>query len=192
MKTLFPRAAYLPTDRKVRIRQHDDVPAMIAMYDTNGGRTVALAWRGKAQKPALHYSFRSHCRAEKYVREWLADQRESAAAKARARAANNGPHSLRVGQVLYSSWGYDQTNIDWYEVTKILGKRYVEIRPISSVAVGEQGGPQQGTAPAVGKYTGEPMRKAAGFDNSIRIASYAFAHPWDGEPQQETGHGWGH
>lgn len=26
--------------------------------------------------------------------------------------------SLSVGQVLYSSWGYDQTNIDFYEVVK--------------------------------------------------------------------------
>ena len=42
----------------------------------------------------------------------------------------------KVGDILYSSWGYDQTNIDFYKVVKVsefsvwiqeLGKKIVEI-----------------------------------------------------------------
>ena len=37
-------------------------------------------------------------------------------------------HSLRVGDVLAMSWGYEQTNIDFFVVTKLCGKKSVRIK----------------------------------------------------------------
>ena len=34
-------------------------------------------------------------------------------------------HSLREGNILYSSWGYDQTNVDFYQVVRITPKKVV-------------------------------------------------------------------
>lgn len=34
-------------------------------------------------------------------------------------------HSLREGDILYSSWGYDQTNVDFYQVMRITPKKVV-------------------------------------------------------------------
>ena len=40
--------------------------------------------------------------------------------------------NVKIGDIFYSSWGYDQTNIDYYMVTKIIGKTFVEIQKIES------------------------------------------------------------
>lgn len=41
---------------------------------------------------------------------------------------------LKVGDVLYSSWGYDQTNVDFYVVTRRT-KCTVTLAPIDSIVV---------------------------------------------------------
>ena len=37
------------------------------------------------------------------------------------------PHSLKVGDILYCSWGYDQTNVDYFKVSEVIGKRKIKI-----------------------------------------------------------------
>jgi hypothetical protein len=188
----FPREFYVPKDRKVRVRIYEDIPATVVMWGNSKEQPVAIGWRGKANKPAFHYSFRSEERRSQYIAEWLENQRAYSERKKASRAERSKPHTLKLGQILYSSWGYDQTNIDYYEVTKIVGARTVEIRQVELVAVGEQGGPQERVAPAVGSYKSEAMIKRANSDNSVRIASYASAFPWNGEAKSQTGFGYGH
>ena len=38
-----------------------------------------------------------------------------------ARSSEEFRRSLRVGDILYSSWGWEQTNIDFYQVIAIRG-----------------------------------------------------------------------
>lgn len=192
IKTPFPRAFYVPKDRHVRVRKYQDIPAVVAMYDDPRGRVYAVGWRGKAQKPTFHHRFRDAGHRDQYIARWLEGQREAAASKAKWRAERNKPHGLRVGQVLVCSWGYDPTNVDFYPVTRKLGRHMVEIRPIAQKRIGEGGGPSEGVVPHVGAFTGEPKRKRPTAHNTVRIASYANAYPWDGNPRHQTGSGWGH
>mgnify|MGYP001588521021 CR=1 FL=1 len=57
--------------------------------------------------------------------------REQAAAK-KAKMAE--PIKLAVGDVLRSSWGYDQSNIDYYEVVALKGKRG-DVAPLVEVSI---------------------------------------------------------
>lgn len=41
-----------------------------------------------------------------------------------------GKTSLKVGDYLYTSWGYDQTNNEFFKVVKILGKNYFLIKEV--------------------------------------------------------------
>lgn len=34
----------------------------------------------------------------------------------------NAAHKIKVGDIFYNSWGYDQTNIDWYQVLEVKKK----------------------------------------------------------------------
>jgi hypothetical protein len=41
-------------------------------------------------------------------------------------------HELKEGDILDSSWGYEQTNVDFYRVDKILGKKFFLVRKMKS------------------------------------------------------------
>ena len=88
---------------------------------------------------------------------------------------------LEIGDVLYSSWGYDQTNIDYYQVVALIGKTMVSVRKIACES--EQTEWEQGrSVPAVNRFIGEPVRrKVKKFDHTgagcVSITSYSWAYP---------------
>lgn len=192
MKTQLPRASYVPKGVKVRVRPYEDIPAVVVYDSAKSGRPVALAWRGKAQKPSFHYSFRSPEFLERYIDEWLDGQRKQSTTRAQRIAQRQKGHTLKVGQVLRTCWGYDQTNIDYYQVTAKIGRSMVEIRQIGCTPVGEQGGPSELVGPAIGKFIGEPMRKRPSGDSVFISDGIGYASPYNGEPASRTGFGYGH
>lgn len=106
-------------------------------------------------------------------------------------------HGLKVGDILTSSWGYDQTNVYWYQVTGAKPEsKAVIIRRIESKVVSGQGGPSEKVVPIPGRFKGEPMKKIPqqGYkgDALIKISSYELATLWDGSPQYQTGGSYGH
>jgi len=92
---------------------------------------------------------------------------------------------LVVNDVLSSSWGYDQTNVDFYQVTRLVGKCMVELRQIGSAR--EYTGGMSGTCtPCMNQFltNKEPMRKRVIYSgDAVRISSFATASKWDGRPQ---------
>ena len=97
---------------------------------------------------------------------------------------------LYAGTVLTSSWGYDQTNVDFYEVLSRKGD-WVSIQRIGSKETPD-GGPltMTGTVvpdPAV--KIGKPMRRRAvpggyGEEYCKGEESYKYCHPWNGKPRR--------
>jgi len=90
---------------------------------------------------------------------------------------------LNVNDVLVSMWGYEQTNVDFYQVVKATAKT-VTIREIES---GNRNQWQGAATPMLNKFIGEPMqRKVIAIpeynDEFIRIESYSRARKWNGEP----------
>lgn len=97
--------------------------------------------------------------------------------------------SLRVGAILYSSWGYDQTNVDFYRVEKIAGA-FVTLQEIGQTEASD------GELSLTGRVVpadpaapiGDPFRRKiltdAGSGTVAKIKSYAFAYLWDGHPRR--------
>lgn len=82
--------------------------------------------------------------AQKYARS---EERKNAKKEARKNMVN----PFKVGDVLYDSWGYDQTNIDFYQVVAV-GPKSVKIREIGQVMVKEAGFMCEYVAPEVGAF----------------------------------------
>lgn len=136
----------------------------------------AVGYFGKAQRPAFNFVFRDGEGLDRYVASQYArgvamlEQRAKSQAERKAVA-----RVLAVGDILRSSWGYDQTNIDYYEVTRLVGKRSVEIREIAQEA--KEDGPLTMTGscvPLPGRYKSDPMIKLdqGGY---VRVRSFACA-----------------
>ena len=89
--------------------------------------------------------------------------------------------TLIPGLILYSSWGYDQTNIDFYIVTEVSGTMatLVEIEAPEKSA-GIMFGVKTPTLPVVlkGREIRRKMRGAY-----VSLNSYSGAYPWDGQPK---------
>lgn len=152
-----------------------DAVAYVLNRNRNG-KIQAVGYIGKAGKPAFNYTFRDVNQLSKYISEWRNGLLQVAKYKAERKAAKKDfAPTLAVGDILRSSWGYDQTNIDYYEVTKVLGK-YVEIRELSQESK-ETGFMSGQCIPTPGNFIGKPMRKKVQQGNSVKIESYAYAYP---------------
>lgn len=170
------RAHYIP--KGARRVQHKHSSAVAYVYEHNG-QLCAVAFHGRAQKPDWRYRFGPSnptiaAVRENYVNRHFARWQEIEGSRQRRKAE---PHQLKPGDVLRASWGYDQTNIDYYEVIKLIGASMVEIREIEGASAndGGPGGDMTGQCvPLPGAYKGEPMRKRADGDG-VKIASYAWA-----------------
>lgn len=121
----------------------------------------------------------------------------------------------KVGDILYSSWGYDQTNIDWYQVVSVSPSgKSANVRKISGRTVEhtddrghtthdtvvpapgafeEQwgGGWREKVTSAKGK-TCRVQQSSNGGGYRLNINDHETAWLWDGRPKHQTGFGYGH
>lgn len=149
-------------------------PAVIYTYERNG-KALAIGYAGKAKRPTFHHQFRNEAARAKFCAQWLESQakaqewRNKREAERRERLAK--PHGIKVGDVFSATWGYDQTNIDYYEVTELVGKRTAVLRKIASRA--ETDSFMSGSCvPAPGHYIGKPMRRRIDEYGSVAITSF--------------------
>ncbi len=152
------------------------------------GRPTAIAFLGAARKPSWRFWFRSEADRAKRIAAAIEAQTALEATKADRKAALKAemanPVALVVGDILSCSWGYDQTNVDFYQVTALIGTSMVEVREIAGDETGN-GLAMQGTVVAVrDRFIGEPQKfKVVGSGrDAIKPASYSWAAKWDGRP----------
>lgn len=98
-------------------------------YKKNEDGTYSVkAYKGRALKPAFFYRFDTEKMATEYVanwqKKWLEHTEKSKAASAEEK--------VKIGDIFYSSWGYEQTNIDFYQVVEVKGS-FVSIREINQL-----------------------------------------------------------
>jgi hypothetical protein len=168
--------------------------AAIASYSLSGFPIAAL-FVGKSLKPSAHIRFASEDRRAAKIAEWKANIDAAAEYKAKrkaekAEAKANFVNPLKVGDVLVESWGYEQTNIDFYKVIAV-GPKSVKIQKCGSKYV-SQNGPAGNQVVADGPGYGEIMTKIVRPGGSVKMSSYSSAYPWDGKPRYETDSMYGH
>lgn len=161
------REMQIPADFKI-IKADEETGVLVAS-DESGLRVIAFA--GRAQKPAFGLRFRTVERATQYVADWFAGIQSRAESKRAEREARKGGHSYQVGDVLMSSWGYDQTNIDFYEVVALVGSCTLELRELAQERSESGIGMQGGCIPVVGSYIAETIRRRVTAHGSVKISA---------------------
>jgi len=95
--------------------------------------------------------------------------------------------NVNVGDIFVCSWGYDQTNIDYYKVLEVKNKSVV----ISAIGQNRTyTGHMQGECnPVPEVVSGKRITKrinACGDSVSLKMTSYSWAHPWSGKTNHFT------
>ena len=148
-------------------------------------RACVLFYRADAFRPTYHYSYKTTDKAREALRRF-ADEAEAIATerdnrKAERRAKLDQPHGLAVGDVLRSSWGYDQTNTDYFEVTRVIGKRTVEVRQLAE-QIEQTAWAQGNSVPVPGQYVGAPMRRQVDTQGAVNILHATYGRAYKMEP----------
>ena len=195
MKRTLDRKFYIPKNYDTRIVPKG-VLAEIYLFDH--GKPAAMGFGGKRAAPDFHFTFPTEARRTFYVSRYIDGLIEKKKTKDERKAkAKAFEHALKVDDILYTSWGYDQTNIDFYQVTKLVGKKSVRLSRIASRIVETENDHPSSNYVVAAKDSfirkdEQNMLKRVQEGNSIRIESYSHATPWDGTPKRKTAFGWGH
>jgi hypothetical protein len=141
------------------------------------GRQCLVMYRGQSAKPWKHFHFKSRAAALKSLSYYAADAESiltglQAKAIARREAMAKG-HDLTVGDVVHNSWGYDQTNSSFYQVTAVIGKRTVEVRALATEGV-DHGTLQGVSVPLPGQFTGPALRKQVDQYGAVNVLNATY------------------
>lgn len=104
---------------------------------------------------------------------------------------NETAHDFKTGDILATKWGYERTNVDFYEVVGVTAKS-IRIRAIRSKTIEDVNNMARRVVPCPGEFVtdcfigdGATRRVNPAF-NGVRITDYANAYKWHGEPMYET------
>ena len=87
-----------------------------------------------------------------------------------------------IGTILHASWGYDQTDVDWFQVTKVKGKS-IWLRPIRENS-SDAGNCSYGyTQPRRNEFNGVEFRKTVQPNGYVCSPLRGYLRKWDGKPQ---------
>lgn len=158
------------------------------------GKPAAAVYSGKSDKPLWDYFFGSEAAREQYIDHQVEKSKAAMSARQeRAQTKRDFQHGLKDGDILYSSWGYDQTNVNFYEVVRTTEKG-VAVREVASKVVREERGATYVVA-VPGRFIGAPLMKIPQTRSGgvyVKISSSQTAYLWDGKPKYETAGGYGH
>ncbi|TGN64200.1 hypothetical protein EXE59_09740 [Nocardioides eburneiflavus] len=116
------------------------------------------------------------------------------ASKSAKTSLNPTSLGIKVGDIFVSSWGWDQTNIDYYEVVALTAAS-VKVVEVGFTKVGDEfDGMYEQVVPDQTRRSTHVMTKRIRCSNRpyFRVTDYASAGLWDGAPKRRTGRGYGH
>lgn len=182
-------AGFQSNDNIVK-RINEDLQAVYYFAESirRPGYWWVLAFSGKRSKPDANYIFSNQATLLNFVESWLGGlRRHQYERMAKQALRKNFKTTLRVGDILTGSWGYDQTNIEFYQVIKQQGNRVV-IRALRRTHNFEKALVE----PLAGMFTNDPPETKIVQPGDIVSSRLYILEKWDGKPRYETPFGEGH
>lgn len=186
------RAIYYPNSA-VRV-EYPEAGAVAFLYPhpANGQPCVTM-FAGRKSKPTLRYAYASAERRDSAIKAVLDALICRVGVKKDRAAAARRPHRWEKGLILVASWGYEQTNVDYYELVDVPSPCYVILQEIGApLARGEEGFMCGKAVPDPTSKIGKPFRRKVNMGNntgSIVISSCVTACPWDGKERYSSWYG---
>jgi hypothetical protein len=146
------RAIMIPAGAVKDPRSDDSAEVYTYMDGANADIPTAIGYRGTAARMAFHFRFRSVETRETHIAQFFADARAHAAEMiARKTKAAAYTHTLKVGDIARTSWGWEQTNVEFVEVVRVPSGKSVVVRQIEC-----RESLSEGVAPMSGYVTPTP------------------------------------
>lgn len=186
---------FLSNRKDAKLVEYKDLKFVIYKVDIKGEDKPSFSvWKGKQKNPAKSYYYNTLERMMVCIeeRKTSADSREEYKAQLKAEKKAFTPE-INLGDIYVASWGYDQTNVNFYQVVSKKGKCTVVIKEIASKMV--EGSAHCGMSCNVVAIKDSFLNKEdKGMEKrvgkyGISLASYSSASKWDGSEMYNS---WGH
>ncbi len=148
----------------------------------------ATGYSGKRGNADFHYRFKSKAHMLKHIENYFDGRINRIEGKAKykvlAKAAGLKLASeIKAGDIFYCSWGYDQTNIDFYQVIgiKSMTVTFKKLHQTQTEDLSMQGE----TSAIKDSFKGDSFKKIirGGY---ISLSSYMSLRRWDGKPKRNS------
>ena len=161
----------------------EELNAVAYTYEGTNGSLYALAYSGRRNKPDFHYRYSNEEKRAEAVSNFFKRIEANAQYKEELKERQkelraNFLAKIEVGSIFATCWGYEQTNVEWYQVTQIKGST-VHIREIAAEikATGYMSGE---TSPVKDAFVGEEFKRIVR-GTGIRIDDVVTAFLSDGK-----------
>lgn len=133
-KKVFEQRGYFINHRNVTgAYWFEDVGAVVYIGEYGSGFFTVTAFSGKRTKPDFNYYVKSAEKAEADIQSFYNRLCRSQAAKAEKRKQNRPTNSdVKISDIFEASWGYEQINVNYYQVVGFRGKSMVLVREIAA------------------------------------------------------------
>lgn len=155
-----------------------------------GPKFTLKMWNPKGKRPFAHYYFESAEKRQAYIDGQVANFESHKVRVSERREARAGDAAglelVQVGFIFHYSWGYDQTQCEYFQVTEKNGKM-VTIREIGSTSIAD------GTPQPMSEYriavkdsfleNSKPLKKRLQFSSGVPYLKMkcGYARPWKGD-----------
>ena len=138
MKNIFNQIRWIPEGYIVA----KETP--LAIVYRHPTKLQAIAYKAKSNKKVWYYSFLKQEDMDKRINDLFKsvenwEQRKKEHRKEKKIAKAQAREQLKIGDIFHSSWGYEQTNCDYYQITRIEGN-FMYLRSIGRKMTGTEGG----------------------------------------------------
>lgn len=144
-------------------------------------------YRGTSYHPIAYYSYRTEEQREKSIEGYIAAAERNITHKDQARQKRQEfVPTLKADDILYSSWGYDQTNVDFYQVLSVKGRTAIVQEIGLKMVEGTDGHMCCNVMPAIGQFKGSPMKRRICQGDNIKANDHIRAYKWDGSEKYSS------
>ncbi len=156
---------------------------IIFEYTSKNNKPAVVIFAPRGIKPEYHYGFRTIEEAQKFVTDqkkyiqnrFEQDQREQ-------KRHDEEKKGFEKGKIVVSSWGCEQTNIDFYLIVDRKND-FVTLQEIGGTRIYGGYDDRGTTIPDLTIKKGEPFKKKISIYASIKFESYKYGRLWDGKPE---------
>lgn len=182
-------ARYIPENGTMTEKYNAVVYAYTSGVD---GKPAAVAYIGKQSKAYFHYRFMNEAQRAEHVEKFFGDAKRLCEYKAERKAGKQAAHTIKVGDILYASWGYEQTNINFFQVVAVTKGTVTFGEIAQNVVDGSRGFMCENVTARKDAFLNEKRftRRADG-NNSLSFAEHKDGYkyhlsPYDGRPLYQS------
>lgn len=171
----------------------------LAQLDTNtdievwtfehGSFFFAIGWKGREGKPSFRCKFTTEEDRTMYINDFEEERRRIEKTKRRLFNGDSQVVSLSVGDILVGYYSFEQTNVVFFQVVQLRGKKTVYLRRIRQSFI-ETGFMVGETVPLKDEfYDDTPPLRRVYKNNQVKIDQYMSASNWLGTPIRHSNYG---